>query len=81
MQGITATMDLLTINKNALTRALYSTGMSLKALQKKAHLSNGTLLRAITQNKPVRPATAKKVADALGVDVMSLMNEPTQKGA
>lgn len=77
----TIAFDALTLNKAALTAAMYRTGMTLRELQSKANLSNGTLARAIGKNKPVRPATAKKVADALGVDVMSLMNEPTQEGA
>lgn len=71
------------LNPVALTNCLFDKGIEMTALTKKAGISAGTIARALRLHRPVRPSTAKKIADALGVSVHEILEpvETDEKGA
>lgn len=61
------------INCKKLQENILQKGYSVADLQRKAGLANDTLYRLINRGGKARVNTVKRIADALNVDVMSLI--------
>lgn len=74
------------LNGKRLINLTFQRGLTMAGLQRQAHVSHTTIQRSLKLKCPIRQTTAKKIADVLGVDVLSLLqDEPpqieTEKGA
>lgn len=63
------------INTNKLKIAMARACMNTVELQKKAGIPRSTVDNAISKNKGVRPATAGRIAKALGIDVEEIIEQ------
>lgn len=64
------------LDKNKLLQARERLGYSLETVGEKAGTSKNSVLRA-EHEEDIRPLTARKIAEALGVEVAELIREPT----
>lgn len=67
------------LNERRLTNLTFRRGLTMTDLQRQAHVSPATIRRSLKLKCPVRQTTAKKIADVLGVDVLTLLqDEPSR---
>lgn len=63
------------IDTNKLEVAMARACMNTADLQKKAGIPRSTVDNAMSRNKGVRPATAGRIAKALGIDVVEIIEQ------
>lgn len=73
------------LKRDVVAKLALEHGFSMSELQRQANISNYTMYNAMKKESGVQASTAKKIADALGVNVMELAiienEEPAEKGA
>lgn len=67
------------LDGNKIATILFLKGWSLKKLIQKSNVAPQTIDRAINASKPVSPPTAKKIADALDVSVLDILQKDTEQ--